>query len=356
MNNSRLLLRLALAALPFTLACDSPTEPRGMERNTVEVTVKGGLNFHDVAEARGHFQQVTGGDGHGVRIETEVQGFPLVIHIPGEPKIGRFVLGPWDPEVNLVRADTLKHSQLLQLFSFGGRPAASYAHYASLGGGTLEIDEIKLPNSQDPLKGSIRGRLNTRAVADPRLLPPGTSIPRDTIELSVEFHVELWRHAIGRATVQFEGGSLAGDGVITMAGNGATHQYMDGQKDPLLLISLVTPLAKSGERLQLWFATSLLGPGISDLSAIAPADINWASRWPGYFVAGYVGDRSITSLAGTIQLDAYDALTMNGHGAARGRVTVDLVVQDPAGAAEPEHTTAVITFDMPIVTQVSVFP
>jgi hypothetical protein len=346
---------LALAALPFVLACDSPTEPKKMAINTVEVTVKGGLNFNNVVDARGSFLHVTGGDDRGVRIQTDVQGFPLVIHIPGEPTTGKFRLGEWDPARDGARVDTIPHVRTFPNPSFGEHPAAAFAHYTSLEGGTLEIDAVQLPAFPDHDKGSIRGRLNTRAVANSLMLPPGTSIPKDTIEISVEFLVELGSLSLGRASVQFVGGSLAGEETASMIGNGVIYRFDDRRDEPLLLISLTAPPTKSGERLQLWFGTKLLETGQAEIVTIAPGDIHEHWRWPDHFAAGRSGDRSIASLNGIVRLDAYEKLTTNRRGEAKGKVTVDLVVQDPAGEGEPERTTAVITFHMPVIGTFEVF-
>lgn len=354
-HRSRGLPLLVLTALSFALACASPTEPKEMAINTVEVTVRGGLNLNNVVDARGVFRHVTDGEGHGVRIETEVQGFPLVIHIPGKPTTGKFRLGEWDPARDGAREDTIRNIRIFPNPYFGEHPAAAFAHYASLEVGTLEIDEIQLPAYPDHHRGSIRGRLNTRAVANNLMLPPGTSVPKDTIDISVEFRVELGSFSLGHASVQFVGGALAREGMTRMIGNGAIYIFDDQRNDPLLLISLTAPATKSSERLQIWFGTRLLGPGQAEIDTIAPGDIHEHWRWLDHFLEGRSGDRSIASRGGILRLDAYEPLTTNRRGEVQGQVTVDLVVQDPSGEAKPERTTAVINFQIPVLLAVELY-
>jgi hypothetical protein len=227
-------------------------------------------------------------------------------------------------------------------------------HYAGLDGGSLEIDAIKIPaHPSYSDKGSIRGRLKTRAVGDQLNVLPGSVITPDTIELSIEFWVELDGWADGRATIEFMDGALAGESAVNMIGSGSIYYVGNERVDPQFVVSLTGPLTESGDRLQLWFASRLRGPGEATLEAIDPELTGWPPRnWPDHFVGGYIEDSRIASVSGSLRLDAYEEYGSHGDmrwGEAKGQVRVDLVIKDRSAGIEPTRTTAEITFHVPMM-------
>jgi len=269
---ARHLWRLVAVALPLlTLSCsDDPAGPRDddaphLPLNTMVGTVKGAtIDVDGTSHALGGFLHVPTGEGTGIHLQAEFGGLPLVIHIPGEPSPGAVALGRWDTSVDYVRRDTLMNvgrGPNPSIF-FGPRPAVTLGHYNGLEHGTLEIDAVDLPAHPDYFdKGVIRGRIHARAALDTLGSPAELILEPDTVDIVVEFNVELEGWAIGRTSAEFIGGALAGESATTLTGSGLIHYRGSEATDTLLVVSLTGPLTRSGERLQLWFGTTSREPG-----------------------------------------------------------------------------------------------
>src|SRR5690606_16814013 len=107
---------------------------------------------------------------------------------------------------------------------FGPRPAVTFGHYNGLEHGTLETDAVDLPAHPDFYdRGLIRGRIRARAAVDTSAPGPGFIPKPDTVDIVVEFNVELEGWAIGRASAEFSGGALAGESATTLTSSGSIH-------------------------------------------------------------------------------------------------------------------------------------
>lgn len=349
---------VVVATLPLVLACDSsPSEPKDdgpvLSLNEMAVRVEGALTREGVYEALGGYQHVVGAEGNGVFLQSFVGDLPLVIHIPGDPTVGKVSLGRWSDAINRVRQDTVFNVVRKPSISFGEVPAATFGHYNSVPGGVLEIEEIEIPPYPNFFEeGSIRGRLKTRAVLDEQggLLDP--SAEGDTIDLVVEFWVSLEVWPDGRASVEFVEGALAGEPVGEMIGSGSVYYLGSRDVDPTLVLSFTGPLEASGERFWVMIGSKLRAPGEGELIAVPVDSIAWRSTWREHFVIGRIGDRAVASVSGTLELDAYEP-----HGEtpgdvrwteAEGRVRVELLIEPEGGEGEPERTTAEIRFNAPV--------
>ena len=343
---------LCAALLPVLSACDSSTDPVAeppveMADNTLAITASGALEFEGVVEAIGGFQHVSTGEGTGIHISAEVGGLPFAIHLPGPPVVGEFPLGRWDALDDYVRGDTILWVGRKPSISFGDGPAVVLNHYASIEYGTIEIDDITIPEADDFFgTGNIRGRLHARAVADSLLVVPGTSFEPDTVDLSVEFNVAIENWPDGRAAADFVGGTFAGMSVPRLLGSGSVYLIGTDPED-LLVVGLGAGMSDRGE-FRLWLGTKLTGAGSAALESIDPDSISWPGYWPDHFIAGTLDGRPIASLGGTIELDVYDRYTYERWGEAMGRVTVDLAIDGATDGARTEHVTAEIRFHVPV--------
>jgi hypothetical protein len=183
------------------------------------------------------------------------------------------------------------------------------------------------------------------------LVGPGQSFTHDTVDITVEFFVELESWPDGRASAQFVTGALAGLSATRMIGSGSEYFFNPAHVDPLLVVGIQGPLAESGNTLVLWFGTRLRAPGSATLEALDARDILLPSRWPGHFVAGQIRGRSartLQSLRGTITLDTLDEYSGPRWGEAKGRITVELGVHDTANDNGPLPTAIEVAFHVPI--------
>jgi hypothetical protein len=350
--------------LPLAVACDSSTAPKddrpALSPNTVAARVKGAtIDVEGTFAAEGGYLHVTGGAGSGVHLEGDLDGFPLVIHIPGVPTVGKVALGRWDLTTDHARQDSvaLVGRDGFQSVVIGPRPAAAVGYYTGLGGGTLEIDAVEIPSFPDRYgTGSIRGRVSTRAALDKRLLPQDILLQPDTVDIVAEFLIALQSWADGRGAAKLVGGARAGESA-SMIGSGSIYYLGDARTDTILVVGLAghlaDQLAGDDEPLQLWLATRLRKPGEAMLEAIAPDDIYWSvSRWPDHFVGGRLGERRLASLGGTVRIELHEEYGTHGdgrYGEVKGRFTVDLVVADSVGGAGEERIAAEVEFHLPVM-------
>jgi len=363
---------LAVAAVSAACDADGPAgvDP-GPDLNTARIVVNGGPELDMVVKALGGFHSVTTGDGEGIHVYAKPQDLPFAIHIPGRPAPGTYAVGRWDPDGDYLRenatlhvdppgvtkVDGILHVMREPSVSFSGAVAARLGHYASLGGGTLELFEVDLPDDRAQsaareARGRASGRLKTRAVANPKLAEPGADVEPDTIDISVEFQVELANWPDGRASATLAGGALDGATLPFMFGSGSAWEIV-GEPDRRVLIAVTGEIAETGERVDLWIGTTLQdGPGTVAFEAVDPWTIlpatpsEWSDQFAAVIVGGYNGAR-YGSVGGVLEFETFEAGGTGLWGEARGRATIELERWPEPGVGGGERSTIEITFHVP---------
>jgi hypothetical protein len=349
-NPARRIRGVLAGLLACTVGCTEPTKPAPpiLDANTMIVRVSGRTTLEHTAEARGGFQWIATGSGSGIHLQAEdIGGLPLVVHIPDRPVPGAYRLERWDPRWNFVRRNAVLNVVRGPSLSFGAAPVVTLGHYTSVAGGTLEIDAVTLPDVRAFSKrGSIRGRLHTRAAVDQRLVPPGIAIRSDTLSISAEFRVELENWPDGSAAVTFSDGVLAGTSSTAMVGSGSQYFSASPTTAPRLVIGIAAMPPESADTIQLYFGTRLRGPGRVALGPMGGGDMFDPGGWANDFAAGRVASRRLESVSGALELDFYDD-SDSGWGEARGRLTATFDAPASVGGSGI-RTSATITFHVPV--------
>ena len=339
---------LALSGAAVVTACGGSTEPTPRVEpnpNTIVAEVTGAVEFSGTGAALGGYYYVVGREDQGVHLQGVLGGHSLVIHLPGPPVAGTHALGRWDVAQDHVRLDSVVNVGRKPSIAFGTRAVAALDHYASLEGGTLEIDAIT-PALRGKWfdRGEVRGRLHMHAVADRALRPPGAP-GRDTVEVSAEFRIELENWPDGRARLTIFTGPLAGTVLPSMPG-GASVWVVNGKPDTLLVVGVADTLP-TGEQLRLWVATTLSAPGVQALQALTFEQTIDPPTWPDHFIGGLLDGRPIASVSGTIRLDSYSRYFFNDWGETKGSVSAVIAIRRPDGT-EVDNVAIDLQFHVPV--------
>lgn len=362
---------LAVAALSAACGDDGPAGPgRDLEVNTLRIVVDGGLELDTVVKALGGFQSVATGEGEGIHVYAKPRDLPFAIQLPGRPSPGTYSVGRWDPSRDYLRENATLHVDppgvtrvngitLVERepsVSFSGAVATRLGHYASVEGGTLELFEVELPNeransvSREAL-GKVSGRLKTWAVVNSGLVEPGADVTADTIDITVEFRVELANWPDGRGTATIVGGALDGTSLPNLYGSGSFWQIGD-EPHRRVVIGVSGVNAETGERVDLWIGTTLQGRGTVTLGAIDPWTVfpadptAWSDHFAAVVVGGYEGER-YGSVGGMVEFELFEPDGTGLWGEAKGRATIELERWPAEGVAGGERSTIEFGFHVP---------
>jgi hypothetical protein len=332
------------------------------------------MSFSSTVTALAGFQHVTQNlqaitAGDGMYIYAEPEGLALAISVPGLPNVGASAVGMWDPravylreggELRAVPRAFERQRPILNVarppsIAFGEHRAAVLGEYASIPGGALSIDEINIPDRRvllgdgGTVAGRVRGHISFRAARDSLLTDPGTPFSPDTIDVVVDFFVELENWPDGRAAVHFTDGPLSGLPPLVAVGS-ATDWTRDSGPARQLVIGLGGVPYDNGDILTLWLGTRLTGRGSAAIEAMDPALTIGPDAWPDHFVAGILATRSgdeyaFRSVSGTIELDEYEPSSAAQWGEVHGTLNVELSVHT---GSTHERVTVAISFHLPL--------
>jgi hypothetical protein len=373
--------RQILASLVYLVlaACETGTEPGerrpNLALNTMAIHVSGPTtSLSSTVTARGGFQHITSDPraftaSGGMYIYANPQGLPFAISFPGFPEVGEAAVGRWDPRAVYLReegelsADPVvfaRHRPIMNVarppsIAFGEHVAAVLGAYVSIPGGVLTIDEIDIPDRRDftgietVRAGAVRGRMSFRAARDSLLTSPGAAFSHDTLDIVVDFSVELENWPDGRAAVHFTDGPLSALPPLRVVGS-ATDWARETNPELQLVIGLGGVPYENGDVLTLWFGTRLSGSGSAPIEAM-DADLGIGpDSWPDHFVAGTLasgsgGERVLRSVGGTIDLQQYEPSTDSKWGEVHGTLNVELSMQT---GSTFEQVTVAVSFHVPL--------